>query len=102
MDKENINKNFKYYHYLFNIIQAGINIVDKDGRIIYVNDAYCKMHNYTKEELIGKSLELILPEQKYLEGLKNYKKIINKEITPPYIIESFNIRRDGSSFPVLI
>lgn len=95
-------KSLDHYKSIIDMIQAGINLIDKDGKIIYVNDAYCKMHNYSKEELIGKSLEVILPKQGEIDVLKRYKKIINKEINQSYTVESSNIRRDGSTFPVLI
>lgn len=99
---EKPEKRINHYKSIIDMIQAGVNLIDKDGKIIYVNDAYCKMHKYTKNELIGKSLEVILPKQGQIDVLKNYKKIINKEKNQPYTIESANIRRDGSAFPVLI
>ena len=103
MKKENKpEKSINHYKSIIDMIQAGVNLIDKDGKIIYVNDAYCKMHNYSKEELIGKSLELVLPKQGQVDVLKRYKKIINKEINQSYTVESANIRRDGSTFPVLI
>ena len=98
----NKDKNINYYQSITDIVQAGINLVDKNGIIIYVNDAYCKMHDYTKEELIGKSLDMILPSQNPIDGLERYKKIINQEVNLPNTVESTNIRKDGSSFPVLI
>lgn len=76
--------------------------MNTEGKILYVNEAYCRMNNYKRDELIGKSLALILPGQDPQEGLKQYKKIINKEIEKPALVESYNIRRDGTSFPVLI
>jgi PAS domain S-box-containing protein len=103
MKEENYpEKSINHYKSIIDMIQAGINLIDKNGKIIYVNDAYCKMHNYSKEELIGKSLELVLPKQGQVDVLKRYKKIINKEINQSYTVESANIRRDGSTFPVLI
>jgi PAS domain S-box-containing protein len=89
---------FKFY-FVFDMLQAGVNIIDNNGKIIYVNDEYCKMHHYSKEELIGKSLDMILPN---IEGFTSFKKIINKQIQKPYIVESHNIRKDGSKFPVLL
>lgn len=101
-DQKRLEKTLEPYHSLINIIQAGINLVDKNGKILYVNDAYCKMHNYTKEELIGKTIDMVLPNKDRLEALKSYKKIISREIDRPFTVEGHNIRRDGSSFPVLI
>ena len=69
-------KSINHYKSIIDMLQAGVNLVDNDGIIIYVNDSYCKMHDYAKEELIGKSIELILPKQGEISVLNNYKKII--------------------------
>jgi len=97
-----LEKQIEQFEIIFNTVQAGINVVDTNGIILYVNDAYCRMNRYSKQELIGKSLAMILPDQDPKRGLEQYKKIINKEIEKPTTVESFNIRRDGTSFPVLI
>ena len=83
-------------------LQAGINIVNKDGIIIYVNEAYCQMHKYSKEELIGSYLDKILSKNYQINGLKNYKEIISKKISRSPIVKGYNSRSDGSTFPVLI
>ncbi len=92
----------EYFKTILNTFQAGVNIVNKDGIIEYVNDAYCKMNGYTKEELIGHSLKKILPDKNPELGLENYKKIISGEIEKPFVKEAFNTHKDGHKFPVLI
>jgi two-component system nitrogen regulation response regulator GlnG len=104
MSKNNNHDDQKisYFQSITELLQAGVNLIDRDGKIIYVNQAYCRMHNYTKEELVGKYLDMILPEHDPVDGLERYKKIINKEIDLPFIVEGINTRKDGSTFPVLI
>mgnify|MGYP006279080221 CR=1 FL=1 len=97
-----LEKQLEYLETILNTVQAGINVIDKDGIIIYVNDAYCKMNGYEKEELLGNSLKLILPDKNPKKGLENYKKIIGKKINKPFIKESYNIKKNGEKFPVLI
>jgi len=97
-----LEERIEQFETILDTLQAGINVVDKNGIILYVNDAYCKMNGYSKEELIGKSLAMILPDQSPKIGLENYRKIINKKIVKPTTVESFNIKRDGTSFPVLV
>ena len=87
------------FYFVFDMLQAGVNIIDNAGKIVFVNDEYCKMHDYTKGELIGKSFDMILPN---IEGFTSFKKILSKEIKRPYTVESYNIRKDGTKFPVLI
>jgi PAS domain S-box-containing protein len=97
-----LHKQLQFLDTVLNTVQAGINVVDKDGKIVFVNDAYCKMNGYEREELIGNSLKVILPDKNSDEGLKNYKKIIHKQIPTPFVKESFNIKKNGEKFPVLI
>ena len=97
-----LEKQIEQFETIFDTVQAGINVVDVNGKILFVNNAYCRMNGYSKQELIGRSLARILPDQDPKKGLEQYKKIIRKEIVKPTTVESFNIRRDGTSFPVLI
>lgn len=36
---------------------------DHNGNFEDVNDAYCELYGYTREELIGKNFTLVLPEE---------------------------------------
>ena len=42
---------------------AGFLLVDKTGRILFVNRLVEKMFNYRKEELIGQPVEILLPDR---------------------------------------
>ena len=95
-------KEFEYFKTILNTFQAGVNIVNKDGIIEYVNDAYCKMNGYTREELVGHSLKVILPDKDPTTGILNFKKIISKKIKKPFVKEAFNTHKDGHKFPVLL
>ncbi|EDY83280.1 PAS fold family [Verrucomicrobiia bacterium DG1235] len=62
------------------------------------NQATCQMHGYTREELIGQSMDLIhaVPwthaiEDNYLESMQG---------TPPVTGESLHRRKDGSTFMI--
>ena len=97
-----LHKQLEFLDTVLNTVQAGINVIDNEGTIIYVNDAYCKMNGYDRMELIGKSLKVILPDKNPEEGLKNFKKIIHKKIPTPFVKESYNVHKNGERFPVLI
>ncbi|MCF7884579.1 MAG: sigma 54-interacting transcriptional regulator [Candidatus Cloacimonetes bacterium] len=90
------------YQIIFDTLQTGINIVHPSGTIIYVNNAYCRMHGYQKEEMIGESLEMILPDEDVKKGLENFRKIVKGQRKTSHVIRSFNRRKDGSLFPVVI
>jgi PAS domain S-box-containing protein len=41
---------------------VGICITTEDQRFDYVNPTYCKLYGYSKEELVGKSFTMVVPE----------------------------------------
>ena len=47
---------------LFDISPAGIAVADENGTYLDVNPAYCSMFGYSREELLGQTFGLILPE----------------------------------------
>jgi diguanylate cyclase (GGDEF)-like protein/PAS domain S-box-containing protein len=76
-------------------LPIGITLVDRNGKIIYVNPAEAEIHGYTTDELMGVEARQLadnrlrkpfLPEQ--LEGFGTWSR------------ESTNIRKNGEEFPV--
>lgn len=50
---------------LFETIGLGIRIADAEGTLVRVNEAYCKLYGYRREELIGRNFtEVLAPEQR--------------------------------------
>lgn len=77
-------------------------IIDRGGRIILANPTIEKLFGHPRQELIGKSMELLLPERfrnSHHNQLTNY-------FTQPGAramgtgMELFGLRRGGSEFPV--
>ncbi|MCD4820274.1 MAG: sigma 54-interacting transcriptional regulator [Candidatus Cloacimonetes bacterium] len=97
-----LENKIEYFKTIFDTIQAGINVIDKNGIIVYVNSAYCLMNGYKREELIGNSLSIILPDSNPLKGMENYRNIINRKTNTPFLKESYNTHQNGKKFPVLI
>lgn len=46
---------------LCDLVPTGLCLLDAAGRYVAVNDAYCRTYGYTREELIGQSISLVLP-----------------------------------------
>ena len=78
-------------------LHLGVTITDIHGRIIYTNYADARMHGYEIKELIGKDVGIFSPSslRKPL-GIDEIKKLKG------LVHESFNVRKDGSIFPVRI
>ncbi|MHA1890993.1 MAG: PAS domain S-box protein [Promethearchaeota archaeon] len=56
-------ESLKTYKTLIETLNDGFTIDDKDSRLIYVNQQFCEMLGYTKEELIGKSILKFVNEE---------------------------------------
>ncbi len=69
---------------------------DEDGNIIYVSEAFCKVSDYTKEELIGKGHSLL---RSGLTNKKTYKELwesLNKKQI--WMGELINKKKNGQTY----
>lgn len=71
--------------------------LEKPGpRIVYVNEGFCKMTGYSKDEVIGKTPRILQgpkTDEKVLEKLKK-----NLKEGRPFFGQTINYRKDGSEF----
>lgn len=77
-------------------VKDAISITDMNGRIIYVNNSFLKTYGYTEEEVTGKSVSLLRPE----EYSELSELIHRKTMEGGWYSELINIRKDGTEFPV--
>jgi PAS domain S-box-containing protein len=84
----------------FDNAEWGVAIVSADGRRFDdVNPAFCRMHGYTREELIGASrLSVVAPEARE----ETERMLVLVKDRGHYAFESIHQRKDGSTFPVAI
>lgn len=69
----------KLVNSVFNIVSTGICITDENGRFVDVNRSYCAIHGYSKQELIGKSFDIVVPKSRRTRFEKLYQKLIEEE-----------------------
>ncbi len=77
-------------------------MVDNDGNISYWNDAAEKIFGYKKEEAIGKSIKLILPEKYYKAYNKGFSRF-RKTGKGPKIEKTLELTgrtKDRTEFPI--
>ncbi len=83
---------------------TGVRISNKDRIIIKVNKAYCEMMGYTSEELIGSSIDDIIPrerrEQDRIEYAKFIKNFLENGVDTPDTKK--DVRKDGTYIDVLV
>ncbi len=92
------------YTTLFEHANIGIVIIDISGKITVTNKFLENMFGYTKAELLGKPLEILMPES-YRKKHRNHYKEYFDHPNPDIIgngMEFKAIKKDGTEFPVEI
>jgi PAS domain S-box-containing protein len=78
----------------------GIGIADLQNNLVYVNDAYAQMHQYSADELIGKKISILHTEEQMdcanllLDQIKQKGGFATEEV--------WHKRRDNTVFPTLM
>ncbi len=73
---------------------AGIVRKDSEGKLIFVNEAFCNMLGYTESELTGKTVWEFMHPDDVAENRRSYDRLMLEGI--PFKLERRFIRRDGS------
>ncbi len=81
-----------------NSMSTGMRAMDLEGRITYVNAAFCSMVGFTEDELVG-----LLPPFPYWphDRIEENRRLLQQELlgrSPPGGIEVRLMRKDGSQF----
>jgi PAS domain S-box-containing protein len=90
------------YRSLIESAPDAVIIMDENGKIILTNNHVKKIFGYRKEELVGRPIELLVPEHLH-EVLKKYRKLF---ISNPKIqtlgsgLNMFGLHKSGQLFPV--
>ncbi|SPF46972.1 PAS/PAC sensor hybrid histidine kinase (modular protein) [Syntrophobacter sp. SbD1] len=82
---------------LFQTSMEGILCVDMKGRLVQVNDAYCRMSGYSESELLTMSIPDLEALQTSAEVAANIQKIAVKGYAH---FESCHRRKDGSTYDI--
>jgi diguanylate cyclase (GGDEF)-like protein/PAS domain S-box-containing protein len=80
--------------------EYGAALSDRYGNLVYVNQAFCEMHGYTEEELIGQSIQ-ILHSDHQLDRVNNLLKQLI-EVGSFKSEEVWHKRKDGTIFPSIM
>lgn len=94
----------KTFEALFSFATMGILIADSRGKIAAINPFALKEFGYHEEEIIGKSIEQLIPsrfEKKHIHHREEYSK--HPQSRPMGVgFDLFALRKNGSEFPVEI
>ena len=76
-----------------------------DSTIVLVNKQTELLFGYSRKELIGKKVEVLIPEQKRAQHFDHIKSYVNTPTIRPMGSQDYDLkalRKDGSEFPVSI
>ena len=86
---------------LYESSKDAIGWADLEGKLFDVNDAFCKLTGYSREELLGgKKYQEITPREYHEYEAEKIKHIV--ETGEPQEYEKEYIRKDGSRVPILL
>lgn len=74
-----------------------VTITDLQNKVIFVNNAFCRIYGYKEEEIINKNISIVRPAVTK-DGL--FDKINSDTLNGGWTGEVINIRKNGSEFPV--
>jgi PAS domain S-box-containing protein len=81
---------------------SGMVMADSAGRIVLVNGEIERMFGYQRDELIGRSIDMIVPGHLHAEHVQHRDKFIAKPEVYHMVVDHVPVgrRKDGSEFPV--
>ncbi len=90
-------KDQQRYKTLFEFSPSGVMLEDADGTIVDVNNAFIHMTAYTREELIGKNVEMLVKQEHRSEVQAHIKRILSGQILEH---EVTNVNKNEEEFKV--
>jgi PAS domain S-box-containing protein len=90
------------FEQLFELSPDAVVVTDLEDRITNVNAAVQRIFGYTREELVGKPVEILIPEQyrsAHPDHLQGYN--AHPSVRPMGVgLDLYGLRKDGTQFPV--
>ena len=94
-----LRKNERYFFRILQTALDGFWVLDQKGRVVDVNDAYCEMSEYTRDEIIGLAITDLDALESPLQTAERIERIMSKGSDA---FETEHRRKDGSIWPVEI
>ncbi len=85
---------------VFSAVGIGLCVTDEDGRLVNVNEAFCKIYGYRQEELIGREFTMLLEPEYRDYAMDLHRRTLEQNEEPPTV---WSVRRkDGGGLQVAI
>jgi len=97
--KNQLHESEKRYRTLIETMNDGVCQIDVDGKFIFVNDKFCQMTGYAKEQIIGcEHVTLFAKERQELQREEFEKRKTGKANS----FETALMRKEGTELPVIL
>jgi len=93
--EEALRESEERFHAILRQATAGIVRKDAEGKLMFVNQAFCNMLGYTESELLGKTIWQLTHNDDVEENKRLYDRTMMEGI--PFKLEKRLIRQDGST-----
>jgi PAS domain S-box-containing protein len=98
--KSRVDSDIAKFKTIIDQADYGTAIVDLEGTVLYVNEAFAVMHGYTIDEVLGKPLSIFHTAEQLSQINRLKQEVIRAGRM--HTTEVWHARRDGSSFPTLM
>ncbi|MBM4168077.1 MAG: PAS domain S-box protein [Ignavibacteria bacterium] len=100
--EQNLRESEEKFRTLFESAPVAIIITDEDGRITLTNRESERIFGYEKNELEGRELEILVPEEQRVKHLRQRKGFSEAPTLRPMGsgMDLYGRRRDGTKFPI--
>ncbi len=92
----------RLFHGFLEAAPDAVVIIDRDGVIVQLNSQTEKLFGYCREELVGRPLEILMPER-YRGSHVKKTRAYNADPDPRPMgrgLDLFGLRKDGNEFPI--
>ena len=97
--EENLRKSEEKFRRIVETAGEGFILMDEDLKIVDVNEAYCRLLGYTREEILGKTPLDLATEDFRQFMLTNRDTILGQEYRE---FEGSSVAKDGRRVPILV
>ncbi|MBM4242078.1 MAG: PAS domain S-box protein, partial [Euryarchaeota archaeon] len=96
-----LKRSERHFRSVVETAEDAIVTTDGFGDIIFWNDAAEKIFEYSSAEVLGKNVDVLIPDKSKVdhhEGMKNIES--PNSVIVDSVIEGYGIRKDGTEFPI--
>jgi PAS domain S-box-containing protein len=97
--EEELIKSEQRFKDLFDNSPDAIFVEDLKGKVLDVNPAACRLHGSTREELVGKDIYELIPQERRKQAEAEFPALVNGEYD---ILQSYSLTKDVRAVPVEI